>query len=190
MFLSLSKCLPQFIPGDVVVETWQATRLRKARVSPTIGCFPATPQLLRQSLVLSEENGAEEFLCHCAVQGITLKYCVWNLLWQCLRIFPCKIRKPELPDDSADIRTTSTRRYCVGVRAVARGWDTHCAHLLLFHSLAWSRVFFLHICLTCPFVLFRISKFMKDREQCSLLITLLLPFLLRGNVPQVPFRGC
>lgn len=33
-------------------------------------------------------------------------------------------------------------------------------------------------------ILSKISKFMKDREQCSLLITLLLPFLLRGNVPQ------
>lgn len=33
-------------------------------------------------------------------------------------------------------------------------------------------------------ILSKISKFMKDREQCSLLITLLLPFLLRGNVAQ------
>ncbi|ERE90078.1 putative small subunit processome component 20 like protein [Cricetulus griseus] len=33
-------------------------------------------------------------------------------------------------------------------------------------------------------ILSKISKFMKDREQSSLLITLLLPFLLRGNVAQ------
>lgn len=33
-------------------------------------------------------------------------------------------------------------------------------------------------------ILSKISKFMKDREQCSLLITLLLPFLLRGSIAQ------
>ncbi|XP_036025597.1 small subunit processome component 20 homolog isoform X1 [Onychomys torridus] len=33
-------------------------------------------------------------------------------------------------------------------------------------------------------ILSKISKFMKDKEQSSLLITLLLPFLLRGNVAQ------
>ncbi|XP_052022007.1 small subunit processome component 20 homolog [Apodemus sylvaticus] len=33
-------------------------------------------------------------------------------------------------------------------------------------------------------LLSKISKFMKDREQCSLLITLLLPFLLRGSIAQ------
>ncbi|XP_054430613.1 small subunit processome component 20 homolog [Pteronotus mesoamericanus] len=33
-------------------------------------------------------------------------------------------------------------------------------------------------------ILSKISKFMKDKEQSSLLITLLLPFLQRGNIPQ------
>nr|XP_021495750.1 small subunit processome component 20 homolog isoform X1 [Meriones unguiculatus] len=33
-------------------------------------------------------------------------------------------------------------------------------------------------------ILSKISKFMKDKEQCSLLITLLLPFLLQGSVAQ------
>ncbi|XP_016078659.1 PREDICTED: small subunit processome component 20 homolog isoform X2 [Miniopterus natalensis] len=33
-------------------------------------------------------------------------------------------------------------------------------------------------------ILSKISKFLKDKEQSSLLITLLLPFLHRGNVPQ------
>ncbi|XP_059042634.1 small subunit processome component 20 homolog [Mustela lutreola] len=33
-------------------------------------------------------------------------------------------------------------------------------------------------------ILSKISKFMRDKEQSSLLITLLLPFLHRGNVPQ------
>ena len=50
-----------------------------------------------------------------------------------------------------------------------------------------GNILILRIFLTYPisFSFSRISKFVKEKEQSSLLITLLLPFLYRGSVAQV-----
>lgn len=39
----------------------------------------------------------------------------------------------------------------------------------------------------CRFVSARVSRFVSDKEQSSVLISLLLPYLQKGNNPQVRF---